>query len=80
MKLADVEKSEINIASVYELKCFMCDKTLYIDFFGTGSVSDAAKTAASQGWHSYETSSECCSIACPSCIKEVQENEAEGAK
>lgn len=79
MKLGNIGKSEIGVASVYEIRCFMCDTTLYIDFFGAGGVSDASKTAASQGWHSYETSTECCSSACPSCIKEVQENERDSA-
>lgn len=75
MKLDRVDVNEITIQAVYVINCFMCDNTLYIPW--TSAAIDAAVAAASQGWHSYETADEHCSIACPSCIKEAKENEAE---
>ncbi len=76
MKLAQIDINEITIQAVYVIHCFMCDDALAISS-EVGAASDAAVTAASQGWHSYETADEYCSIACPSCIKEAQANEAE---
>ncbi|MGI2124443.1 hypothetical protein ACRN9J_20090 [Shewanella baltica] len=78
MKLANVELSEIRVVSLYMITCFMCEKQLHLAASEIdASVGDAAAMAASQGWHSYETSDESCSVACPSCIKEAQENEGE---
>jgi hypothetical protein len=78
MKLANIDLSEIRITSLYVVTCFMCENQTH---FAAGdvdaSVGDAAVMAASQGWHSYETSDEHCSVACPRCIKEVQQNEKE---
>ena len=78
MKLANVELSEIRVVSLYVITCFMCEKQLHLAASEIdASVGDAAAMAASQSWHSYETSAESCSVACPSCIKEAQENEGE---
>lgn len=80
MKLANIDACEIKVATVYVITCFMCDKELHLAATAIDSnVGDAAAMAATQGWHSYQTDDESCSIACPSCIKEVQENEAEAA-
>lgn len=78
MKLANIDLSEIRVVSLYMITCFMCEKQLHLAASEIdASVGDAAAMAASQGWHSYETSDESCSVACPSCIKEAQENEGE---
>lgn len=78
MKLANVDMSEIRVVSLYVITCFMCEKQLHLAASEIdASVGDAAAMAASQGWHSYETSDESCSVACPSCIKEAHENEGE---
>ncbi|MGI2144475.1 hypothetical protein [Shewanella frigidimarina] len=78
MKLANIELSEIRVVTFYVITCFMCDKQLHLAASEIeASVGDAAAMAASQGWHSYETSDESCSVACPRCIKEVQENQEE---
>lgn len=78
MKLANVDLSEIRVVSLYVITCFMCEKQLHLAASEIdASVGDAAAMAASQGWHSYETSDENCSVACPNCIKEAQENEGE---
>lgn len=78
MKLANVELSEIRVVSLYVITCFICENQTHILASETdSSVGDAAVMAASKGWHSYETSDESCSVACPRCIKEAQENEVE---
>ncbi|GIU45459.1 hypothetical protein [Shewanella algidipiscicola] len=78
MKLAHVDLSEIRVVSLYVITCFMCEKQLHLAASEIdASVGDAAAMAASQGWHSYETADESCSVVCPSCIKETQENEGE---
>ncbi|MCU8013664.1 hypothetical protein [Shewanella sp. SM74] len=78
MKLANIELSEIRVVSVYVITCFMCEnQTHFAASEIDASVGDAAAMAASQGWHSYETADESCSVACPRCIKEAQENEVE---
>jgi hypothetical protein len=76
MQLANIDMSEISVQAVYVICCFMCDQELSLSA-EIGAVGDAGVVAASQGWHSYETSDESYSVACPSCIKEVQQNEAE---
>ncbi|MGL6124625.1 MAG: hypothetical protein ACRC1W_16880 [Shewanella sp.] len=76
MKLTNIDPAEITVIAVYVLTCYMCDKQLHLATEDC-SVGDVAFSAATQGWHSYQTADESCSIACPSCIKEVQENEAE---
>lgn len=76
MKLDRVDVNEITIQAVYIINCFMCNNQLHISA-EVGAASDAAAMAASQGWHSYETADESCSVACPSCIKEAQANEEE---
>ncbi|WP_413472342.1 hypothetical protein [Shewanella baltica] len=80
MKLANVDLSEIRVVSLYVITCFFCEKPLHLAASEIdASVGDAAAMASSQGWHSYETADESCSVACPSCIKEAQENEAEAS-
>ena len=76
MKLDRVDVNEITIQAVYIINCFMCNNQLHLSA-EVGAASDAAVAAASQGWHSYETADEHCSIACPSCIKEAKANEEE---
>jgi hypothetical protein len=76
MQLANVDMSEISVQAVYVICCFLCDQELSLSA-EISTVGDAAVVAASQGWHSYEISDESCSVVCPSCIKEVQQNEAE---
>ncbi|HCD15488.1 hypothetical protein [Shewanella sp.] len=78
MKLANVELSEIRVVSLYVITCFMCENQTHFPASETdASVGDAAVMAASRGWRSYETSDESCSVACPRCIKEALEREAE---
>lgn len=78
MKLAHIELSEIRVVSLYVVTCFMCENQLHLAASEIdASVGDAAAMAASQGWHSYETADETCSVACARCIKEAQANEAE---
>lgn len=80
MKLANIELSGIRVVSLYVVTCFMCENQLHLAASEIdASVGDAAAMAASQGWHSYETADETCSVACARCIKEAQENEAEAA-
>ena len=74
MKLANVDLSEIRVVSLYVITCFMCEKQLHL---AASEIDASVGDAASQGWHSFETSDESCSVACPSCIKEAQENEGE---
>ncbi|MGI2025561.1 hypothetical protein [Shewanella glacialipiscicola] len=80
MKLAHIDLSEIRVVSLYVITCFMCENQLHLaasEIDASYSVGDAATIAASQGWYSFETADECCSVACPRCIKEVQQNEGE---
>ncbi|WP_338725717.1 hypothetical protein V8687_18390 [Shewanella baltica] len=78
MKLANIELSEIRVVSLYVATCFMCENQLHLAASEIdASVGDAAAMAASQGWHSYETADETCSVACARCIKEAQDNEKE---
>lgn len=80
MKLANIELSGIRVVSLYVVTCFMCENQLHLAASEIdASVGDAAAMAASQGWHSYETADETCSVACARCIKEAQENEAEAS-
>lgn len=78
MKLSNIDVAEIKVTAVYMLSCFMCSKELHVNS-EIGSTGDVAMYAATKGWHSYETADEHCSIACPSCIQEVKENEKEAA-
>ena len=75
MKLFNVDPTEVEVLSVFAINCFMCSDTHYISRVTT--VGDAIDHAAKDGWHGYETDGEVCSTACPRCIKEVKENEAE---
>ncbi|MGS0695298.1 hypothetical protein [Shewanella sp. 0m-4] len=78
MKLLNVEPTEVEVLSVFVITCFMCTGTNYISRVST--VGEAINKAAADGWHGYETDGEVCSTACPKCIQEVKENEAESKK
>ena len=78
MKLLNVEPTEVEALTVFAINCFMCADTHYVSRVST--VGDAVDEAAKAGWYGYETEGEVCSTACPKCIKEVQENEAEQNK
>jgi len=75
MKLLNVEPTEVEVLTVFAITCFMCTNKHYIS--GVRAVGDAIDKAAEAGWHGYETAAEVCSTACPKCIQEVKENEAE---
>jgi hypothetical protein len=75
MELANIDTTEIKAVTVYLVPCFMCEKELYVT--ADCNIGDVAHRAAAQGWHSYQTADETCSIACPTCIAEVTENELE---
>ncbi|NRD73235.1 hypothetical protein HQQ94_08260 [Shewanella sp. VB17] len=75
MKLFNVDPTEVEVLTVFAINCFMCANTHYVQRERT--VGDAINSAAKDGWHGYEIDSETCSAACPTCIQEVKENEAE---
>jgi len=75
MKLVNVDPTEVEVFHVFAITCFMCTDTHFVS--RAKSVGEAIEKAAEAGWHGYETAGEVCSTACPKCIKEVRENEAE---
>lgn len=77
MKLREVEPTELRVFHVFGVTCFMCGDNHYVT--GASTVGEAIAQAALAGWHGYETDGEVCSTACPKCIKEAEENEAEAA-
>lgn len=76
MTLEPIDPNEIKIISVYVVCCMNCEKTLHISSEDS-NVGEVVSKAASQGWFSYATDDETCSVACPACIKEITENEQE---
>ncbi|MFT5788036.1 hypothetical protein [Shewanella sp. GutDb-MelDb] len=75
MKLCNVEPTEVEAISVFVINCFNCADKHYVSLCKT--VQEATDAAAKEGWHGYETDDEVCSTACPKCIKEAIQNEAE---
>ena len=76
MILTQIDANEIKIIAVYVVCCMNCEKTLHIASDDC-NVGEVVSKAASQGWFSYATDDETCSVACPACIKEITENEQE---
>jgi len=76
MKLSNVEIDEITVIAVYVVGCCNCENRLHLSTEDC-NVGEVAFKAASQGWHRVETADEITSIACPKCIREIKDNEAD---
>ncbi|ABZ75880.1 conserved hypothetical protein [Shewanella halifaxensis HAW-EB4] len=75
MRLLNVEISEVEKLTLFAITCFMCDEKFYVTTAST--VEEAVDKAAAVGWHGYETIDEVCSTACPKCIANAKQDEAE---
>lgn len=67
-------QSEITLVTTAKCKCCNCDAEVVVD---APNAEAAARLIAKQGWHAYERSDEVGGNACPSCIEEMRQLEAE---
>lgn len=80
LTLSPPDFTELEIVKGYQITCTCCTKTHFIPRKSLNVVADITEALNQSGWQKAINDNEYFVCVCPKCVKELQENELEGAE
>lgn len=80
LTLSPRDFTEIELVSGYQVTCNSCTDTLFIPRKHRSVITSITEGLSRSGWQKAVNDNEYFVCVCPKCVKELQENELEGAE